>query len=161
MPTTPERRELIARLVEDQWDSEQEFDQFFASVTDPEELHLFAYHFNMDTGVGELRKVVRHPVCDRGTLLLIYWRLSPGWFYSDEGAGTRSPAEVEQHELFNEVERRYLASAPTATDMRFDPRSFRGGDLIAGNEQYGGLPRVPPAMFEPSPGVAVRPLWGG
>jgi hypothetical protein len=159
MPTTPERRELIARLVEDQWDTEQEFDQFFASVADPEELHLFAAHFNMDTGVGEIRKVVRHPLCDRGTLLLVYWRLSPGWFYSEEGSGIRSPAEAEQYDLFKEAERRYLAAALTETGLRFDPRSFRGGNLIADNEQYGGLPRVPPTMFGPSPGAVVAPLW--
>ncbi len=159
MAVSEERREVIARLVEDLWDAEEEFDQFFATVTDPEELHLFAYHFNMDTGVGELRKVVRHPLCDRGTLLLIYWRLSPGFFLSDQADGSDNPAEADQRDLLDEAERRYRAGAASAV-VRFDPRRFRGNDLIAGNERYGGLPRVPPVMLEPSPGESVRPLWG-
>ena len=105
MPTTEERRELIARLVEDLWETEDEFDHFFTTVTDPEELHLFAYHFNMGTGVAELRKVVRHPLCDRGTLLLIYWRLSPGFFYSEVKVGDY-PSEADQRALMEEAERR-------------------------------------------------------
>jgi hypothetical protein len=158
MPASAERRELVARLVEDQWDSQDEFDQFFASVADSEELHLFAHHFNMGTGVGELWKVVRHPLCDRGTLLLVYWRLSPGFFYSREAAPGKNPAEDDQRALMAEAERRYL-SGEGASAIRFDPRRFRG-DLVAANERYGGLDRVPPAMLDPSPGEPVVPLWG-
>jgi hypothetical protein len=160
VPATQERRELIARLVEDRWDSEGEFDQFFATITDPEELHLFAYHFNMDTGIGELRKVVQHPLCDRGTLLLVYWRLSPGWFYA-AGMEITSSAQQEQHALLKDVEQRFLMDEHASAVIFFDPRRFRGGDLIAGNEQYGGLAHVAPKMFEPTSGVPVRPLWGG
>lgn len=159
MPTTPERREIIARLVEDQWDTEQEFDQFFASVTDPEELHLFAAHFNMDTGVGELWKVVRHGLCDRGTLLLVYWRLSPWYFYSDLSSGLQSPGEIDQRELFNEVERRYLARRYVSEAIHFDPRHLGSTDLVACNEYYWSLDRIPSTMFEPSPGAVVAPLW--
>jgi hypothetical protein len=160
MAASPDRRELVARLVEDRWDSEDEFDQFFAITTDPEELHLFAYHFNMGTGVGELWKVVRHPFCDRGTLLLIYWRLSPGFFYAAEHVDRGSRYERDQHDLLREVERRYLAGEYGPARIRFDPRQFRGGDLLAANQEYGDLHRLPPLMLEPSPGELVRPLWG-
>ena len=160
MAAPPERRDVIARLVEDRWDTEDEFNQFFATVAGAEELHLFAYHFNMDTGVGELRKVVRHPLCDRGTLLLVYWRLSPGFFYSDRANGGENLTKTDQRELLDEVEQRYLSGEYASEVVRFDPRHFRGADLVAGNEVPGGLSRVPPALFTPSPGAVVQPLWG-
>jgi hypothetical protein len=47
----------------------------------PEELHQFAGNYNCDCGAEGLRRVIRHPHCDRGTALMVFWRLGPGWYF--------------------------------------------------------------------------------
>src|SRR5437016_3485097 len=81
----------VRYLVEDEWvcdsgspdDDRRTWEQFHAALDPmgPEELHLFAAIFNCDCGVEELRRVIRHPRCDLGTALMIFWRLGPGWYF--------------------------------------------------------------------------------
>src|SRR5882724_11497538 len=72
----------VQRMTRDEWESEDELWQFFETVTDTEELHLYADGFNWDTGVEELRRVIRHPLCDRGTAFLFTGVVVPAGMHS-------------------------------------------------------------------------------
>ena len=47
----------VRRMVRDEWGSPDELWQFFDTVTDAEELHLYADGFNWDVGVEALRQL--------------------------------------------------------------------------------------------------------
>jgi hypothetical protein len=53
--------------------------QLFETVTEAEELHMYADGFNWDTGVEEMPRVIRNLFCDRGTAFLIYCRVATGF----------------------------------------------------------------------------------
>src|SRR5437868_15390451 len=110
MPLTEAQLKRVQRMFRDEWESETELWQFFETVTDAEELHLYANGFNWDTGVGELRRVVRHRLCDRGTALLIYWRGNPGFFarFADRSE-TINPDQADQFDLLQEIEQKIIA----------------------------------------------------
>lgn len=82
-----ERRELIEHLASGEVfavmpddvfhnmsddDRLQPFREFLASVANPLELHLLADRYNWDMGTGALLDIVRHPLCDLGTALMVY-----------------------------------------------------------------------------------------
>ena len=143
MAVSQERREWIAKvavggvyddLSEDESDALTDDDhdrpsrEFFASVTDPEELHLFAGAYNWDGGVEDLLNVVRHPLCDRGTALLVYWRGQPGFDleYADRDAVPEYRQEV--WDLSREIEGRVAAGQYLTATQAFDPANDGGSD---------------------------------
>jgi len=77
-----------------------------------------------------LRRVIRHPLCDRGTALLIYWRGGPGWYaqYSDR-AETRNADEADGYDLSQEIERLIIQARFATYRFQYDPTNDRGTDL--------------------------------
>ncbi len=135
-------------MFQDEWESADELWQFFETVTDAEELHLYADGFNWDTGVEELRRVVRHPLCDKGTALLIYWRGAPGWYprYAARSE-IRPPDQVDQYELLGEIEQKIIGGHFRTHLFHYDPKNDRGHDVTA---RYRDAPRqrqIPSEMF--------------
>ena len=135
-------------MVRDEWESESELFQFFDTVTDAEELHLYADGFNWDTGAGELRRVIRHPLCDRATALLIYWRGSPGYMarFADRFE-TRNPDQADQFDLLQEIEQKVIANQFASRRFHYDPKNDRGMDMTT---RHGDAPRkrvIPQEMF--------------
>lgn len=129
MALTPEQVDRLERLTEDEWEDRAEFDAFFDSVTDPEELHLFADGYNWDNGRDVLRRVVQHPLCDLGTALLVYWRGGPAYYlrYADPSG---VPAyERDGYDFVQEVESRILSGHYGSARLPFDPRNDAGTDL--------------------------------
>src|SRR5712691_6236599 len=43
----------------------------------PDEWHQVAWNWNWDSGVEALQWIIRQPMCDRGTALLVYWMGGP------------------------------------------------------------------------------------
>jgi len=135
-------------MFQDEWESPDELWQFFETVTDAEELHLYADGFNWDTGVEELRRVIQHPLCDGGTALLIYWRGAPGWYarYTDHSE-VRPPDQVDQYDLLREIEQKIIGGHFRTRRFDYNPKSDRGNDLTS---RYHDVPRkrqIPPEMF--------------
>lgn len=144
MAIPKQRREWITKLAEggafddlpdDEFDELTEDDQdrpfreFLASVNDPAELHLFANHFNWDGETDDLRRVVRHPLCDLGTALLIYWRGQSGFYleYADRSA---VPAFAQDgYDLLREIEGLVVAGRFKTAAQPFDPSDDDGTDL--------------------------------
>lgn len=115
----------------------------------PLELHAFARHSPLDTGLDDLRAIAADSRCDRGTALMLYWRT--------DGIFGKRRNEVAEHEreLYNlavAIEQRYLTGFYTGQQVRFDPcdRADTGNDwrvMVAGATRD-----IPEEMFHASPG---------
>jgi hypothetical protein len=135
-------------MFRDEWDSEDELWHFFETVTDPEELHLFADGFNWDTGVEAVKRVIRHPLCDRGTALLIYWRGAPGYYarYSDHSEITERDY-VAHFDLLREIEQKILAGHFRKHQFHYDPKSDHGHNMTTQYSSDRQKRQIPPEMF--------------
>ncbi|WP_366820517.1 DUF4274 domain-containing protein [Ottowia sp.] len=58
------------------------------------ELDHFSHRYNADDGFGPLRAVLRHPECDAGTALLIYWQFHE--LLDDPRARAATQTELER-----------------------------------------------------------------
>lgn len=143
MGISSERREWIEKLANDAlFDnlSESEFDaltdedhdqpmrEFLASVAEPEELHLFAKLCNWDGSIKDLQSVIRHPLCDQGTALLVYWRGQPGYYFQYADRSAVPEHEREVFDLLREIEQRVTRGAYPAALQPFDPADDEGRD---------------------------------
>jgi hypothetical protein len=146
MALSESQLQRVRRMFQDEWDSEDELWQFFETVTDAEELHLYADGFNWDTGADEMPRVIRHPLCDRGTALLIYWRGRPGWYarYADR-SDAPNPDQAEQFDLLREIEQKIISGHYRTCRFPYDPKSDRGHDMTKANSKAKRL--IPPEMF--------------
>jgi hypothetical protein len=135
-------------MVRDEWESEEELHEFLDTATDPEELHLYADGFNWDTGVGELRRVIRHPLCDRGTAMLIYWRGSPGYMARfAERPETRIPDQADHFDLLREIEQKVIAGHFRSRRFPYDPKNDRRKDMTARHADGPRKRPIPQEMF--------------
>ena len=118
----------VLRLAHDDWDREEEIDEFFGSLADSEELHLYASEFNWDCGPAELWDVICHPLCDRGTAFLIYWRAHPT-FYAVYTSREQVPEhEREVYDFLREIENRTGDGNYSSKRFPYDPRNDGGRD---------------------------------
>ena len=148
MPLSESRLLRVQRLVRDKWESEDELGRFFETVTDAEELHLYADGFNWGTGVEGLRCVIRHQLCDRGTALLIYWRGRPG-FFARFAAGTETfnPDQADHFDLLLEIEQKVIAGQFQSGRFNYDPRNDKGKDMTARHNTVPRKRTIPQQMF--------------
>jgi hypothetical protein len=139
----------VERMCRDEWESESELCQFFDSVTDAEELHLYASGFNWDCGFGELRRVIQHPLCDRGTARLIYWRAGPRYFakYRDRSEAY-CPDVADQFDLLQEIERKVIAGEFKTYRFPYDPGNDKGHDMTQRHSKVKTVREIPKEMFE-------------
>jgi hypothetical protein len=92
MNLSPEQVERVRYLAEDRWESWTDFLSVLALMS-TEELHEFVNEMNWDGGgTDRLKHVLAHPNCDRGTALMIYWRVDPIFFLK---YGTRERIKAE------------------------------------------------------------------
>lgn len=167
MAISAERKQYISDLARGEWVadlSEQErtdprlfeaacqkwrleADRFFATVTDPHELDLFARLANYEMGIDDLKRVVGHPRCDAGTALMVYWRSRPEWYAQYATAADVPEWGQAAYELLQAIEPRYLAGAYSSRSIPYDPR--QDGQLGLYPAELAAAKRsVPPAMYE-------------
>jgi hypothetical protein len=140
MALTPEQAERVRYLAEDEWGgvSEDEdaqwadFDRVLSAMT-PEELHAFVRKMNWDGGGADrLNRVLRHPCCDRGTALMIYWLAQPTFYLAYE---TRDrvrdelwASALDDYDMLREIERRFAVGDFASADIPYDPANDEGVD---------------------------------
>jgi hypothetical protein len=146
MPLTDEQQQRIQRLVNDEWETEDEFAHFFSSVTDTEELQQFADGFNWDCGFDELRAVIEHPLCDQGTALLIYWRGQPGYFLRYRTIDETPAHARDQFAFLQEIEQRVRSGQYLENRFPYDPRNDRGHDVTPRPSELRHSRQIPPEM---------------
>ena len=110
------------------------FDRVLGEIDNPEELHTFVDRWNWDGGTKPILRALAHPLCDRGTGLMVYWRVDP-IFYLKPGHRTR--AEVETNlwpeaavhwDLLRDLERRLAADDFRSARVPYDPTDDHGRD---------------------------------
>lgn len=153
-PTGQSKSERVRFLLSDEWVSDTGdegadkrsmtvFNEVLSQM-DSRELHEFASGFNWDGGFDEMRSVIMHPKCDAGTGLLVYWRASPAFYYKYK-LDDLSEHERETFGFVQQIEKMYLNSQFSTSEISFSPTSFRGVDLTRGNIR--GRRRIPAEMF--------------
>jgi hypothetical protein len=123
----------------------------------PEEVHLYAAHYNWDNGDESMRRLIDHLKIDEGTVLLIYWRANPQFFRQ---YGTRDEVPDwtrSDYDLIKEIERRFAEGFYTQHKFHYDPRNDNGVDITQeGQMAHSGHP-IPEFMFTATPGIS--PNW--
>ncbi|RDC64355.1 DUF4274 domain-containing protein [Adhaeribacter pallidiroseus] len=96
----------------------------FQRLETPEELHYFMLHWNWDEGNHIPQQVVEHPLCDKGTALMVYWQLDPS-FYTKYNSIEEAPNYVrEDYNLLNSLEQRLLSNDFKTSKIKFIPSSI-------------------------------------
>jgi hypothetical protein len=170
MALTPEQSSRVKYLLDGGWgrtflaESEEEptywtdFDRILAEVNTPEELHEFVDHWNWDGGTEPIRRALAHPLCDRGTALMVYWRIDP-IFYLKPEHDTRAKVEanlwpdaVVHWDMLREIEQRLAANRFRTAEVAFDPMNDRGRDRT--KQRFKKKPPIP--LFENINGKLVK-----
>ena len=120
MELTAEQKARIEYLLYE-CEDDAVFARTLAQISSPAELHAFAYDFNWDCGVEELRAVLEHPLCDRGTALMIYWLGDPMYFADFSTADDVPDVNRDGYRFIKFVESQLVADRFTSNEIRFDP----------------------------------------
>jgi Domain of unknown function (DUF4274) len=137
------------------------FEVLMSQIESPEELHAYASQFNWDGGCNEMRGVIRHPLCDMGTALLIYWHAGAGYYLQYADRSEVREGELEQLELMEEIERRVQDQRFNTATQPFDPRNDMGTDLTTLYEDLAKALKLRNKVpFHPIPSVMYQPVTG-
>ena len=68
-------------VVDDPIETERNLTRALAEIESPEELHLFAANYVWECGIELLKRILFHPLCDKGTGMLIYFTARPEFLY--------------------------------------------------------------------------------
>ncbi|HEX4797434.1 MAG TPA: DUF4274 domain-containing protein [Humisphaera sp.] len=143
MALTPEQSSRVKWLLDGGWgraESDElpeywtEFDRVLGQIETPEELHEFVDRWNWDGGTKPIQRALAHPLCDRGTALMVYWRMEPIFFLTPDH-DTREkvtaklwPDAVVHWDMLRELERRLAANQFRTAQVPYDPTNDRGRD---------------------------------
>lgn len=96
----------------------------------PWQMHEYADSFNWDDTLGPLRRIIRHPKCDLGTALLIFWRAEPQCHYEEMYNGSRDFIEFNgaAYYLLREILAKVQRKHYKRSEMPYDPRNDMGHD---------------------------------
>jgi len=157
---TDEQIRRINYLLTDQWVTEddsqtqQNLDRVLGQIESPLELHQFAGNFNWDCGHTELEKVIRHPLCDKGTALMIYFLGRPEWFYNHLQKGRAMIGEQPLLFAFlKEIEGMVERGEFRSSRIKFNPTELKGKTNSLNRE---GANLVPAFMKHPIDGEDVK-----
>ncbi len=111
-------------------DEDRRVDAFLATVTDPEELHIYVDEYDWDGGLLGLKKALEHPLCDLGTVRLAYWRAKPTFYlrYRDREAAVEA-RQSEVYDLLRWIEDRVQRGLHAKAELPYDPANDYGNDL--------------------------------
>ena len=96
-----------------------------------EKLHIFATHYNWDDGFEIPKWIINHPLCDRGTALMMYWCVAPGYFskYADRKEIPTTGWHIQQYDLLQEIEEKYLMGFYKHNTILINPRHDRSNSI--------------------------------
>jgi hypothetical protein len=150
MSLTPKQSERVRYLLEGGWGQAESddlpeywtaFDRALGQVESSEELHEFVDRWNWDGGSEPIRRALAHPLCDRGTALMAYWRIDP-LFYLKPEHDTRAKVELKlwpdalvHWDMLRDIERRLTSNEFRSARMPYDPTSDRGRDRTKPRER--------------------------
>src|SRR5438132_13820677 len=129
MTLSPEQRYRVETILNDAYvdddstdvEIEERIGQLFAEIESAEELHHIAARFNWDCGVDYLWRVIRHPRCDAGTALLLFWLGAPSYEYSERAAIDPLPDHAENLAFLREIQEKYVRGEFPTSKILVDP----------------------------------------
>jgi|GEM_PF-2075916 len=142
MPLTDQQRKRVERLIYGEWESLDEFRAVLAEVETAAELHEVAENLNWDDGTEKLDALLEHPLCDRGTALMIYWLADPVYFSQYDRAEDISGSGRDVFRFLKRVESALLAQQFSTNAIAFDPFEAMGFNAIQ-KKQVIDNPHIP------------------
>lgn len=121
--------------------------EFLKSVDKPLEIHCFTCNYNASRGIKPLLSLVKHPLCDAGTALRLFWINDPV-YYSRYTTISECPYEEERDaiKLINAIKRRFKNNDFQSRKIYFDPQPWMESDDVDLNALD-----LPPLMLAPVP----------
>ncbi|GAB2491087.1 hypothetical protein GCM10027082_47730 [Comamonas humi] len=115
------------------------------------ELDHFSRRYNVNDGFEPLLGVLRHPECDAGTALFIYWQFHELLDDPQARADTSSePARWNAHALLTEIEQRYphgFRHRRIACDPAAECARALGAEYVQGiRARHAGSPLMQPLL---------------
>lgn len=143
------RRQYILDVADDTWisrfedkDDDSAFEresrrwaklrrEFVRSVDNPLEIHCFTCHYNASRGVKPLVNMVKHPSCDAGTALRLYWINDPVYFTQYTTiSGCPYDDEQDTMRLLRTIVRRFKVNDFGTRKIYFDPQPWIAADDV-------------------------------
>jgi hypothetical protein len=154
-PVSAARGRLIRCLANDECKGVEPvlLDEFILDATSAE-LHLLADRWNWDGGLRGPQAIIRHPRCDRGTALLVYWRASPEYYLRYASRDEVPVEEREQFDLLAEIEAGVLKGQYQNRRIPFDPHKERSSGSM---DQTEPKRTIPAAMLVPVKPARPKP----
>ena len=90
-------------------------------IESPAELHALSEQINWDGGFDELIAVLEHPLCDRGTALMIYWLGEPTYFADFASDDDVPDVNRPLKQFLNRVENQLMSEQFKSNIIFFDP----------------------------------------
>lgn len=100
-------------------------------IEKPLEIHCFTCHYNASYGMKPLLKMVKHPACDAGTALRLFWINDPV-YYSQYATISECSYEDEKGALrmLRAIERRFRKADFKTKKIAFDPQPWLEADDV-------------------------------
>jgi hypothetical protein len=150
-------------LIQDRWvvpDHRETFFNFQKALADIEsasELYQFAANYNRDAGSENLKYVVFHPLCDKGTLLLTYYFGRPDFYYKLQKQ--QKPFigdQLREFSFLRMIEDMVRMGSFASNGIRFNPTDV--GPRHINFLLKEGSELIPTFMREPSEGESIEIL---
>ena len=146
---TNKQKESIAQLLFDNNIEE------LKKLTSPLELHVVAANWNWDDGCELLTWIIRNPICDKGTALLIYWHAGPGWQYQFLNRDEVPKYARANYDLIKEIETRYISGFYTEASIAFDPSNDEETDWTTMYAKISTRQEIPKQMRISTSGISI------
>jgi hypothetical protein len=113
------------------------------------QLHRYAAYYNWDGGNGPMVRVIRHPKCDLGTALLVFWLSDPCYYFEALSKGDKDALRfAEGKQLIREIIAKVRRGHFKTARISFNPRKYRGSDWTSGDHPPEAI-GIPDFMCEP------------
>ncbi|QDT97407.1 DUF4274 domain-containing protein [Gimesia aquarii] len=100
--------------------------EFVKSVSKPLDIHCFTCNYDASNGMKPLIQLGKHPSCDAGTALRLFWVYEPVFYYSQYATISECAYEEDQDamRLLKAIERRFKKSNFKTHKIYFDPKPW-------------------------------------
>lgn len=130
---------------------------------DSEIRQILALNWNFDNPKKVIQWIVEQPDTDKGTCLLLYWRMAPDFskqFVDRKECENTESWYLEDYDIIQTLERNYTAGFYKNQRYAFDPRCDDGYDWTATLDLAEFKVPIPQNMFTPLDGITLNaPYW--
>jgi len=105
--------------------------EFLKTVDKPLEIHCFTCHYNASQGMKPLIQLVKHPLCDAGTALRLYWINDPVYYSQyDTISECPYPEEQDAMRLLRAIKQRFKRDDFQSRRIPFNPEPWINEDDV-------------------------------